>query len=105
MELGEINIKLIDRIILLWHYYNMNKKPINKIILLILLFSGIVFVLVTFNPLFNIFSFSFLLDKDLAMTYGTLIGGLLGPILSLLGFYLVYITFKEQKRFNDIQIV
>jgi len=77
----------------------------DKKIIAILIFSGVTFALITINPLFNIFSFSFLLDKDLAMTYGTLIGGIFGPILSLLSFYLVYNTFKEQKRYNDIQVL
>ena len=70
-----------------------------------IIISGLIFICITINPLFNIFSSSGILDKELSIAYGTLIGGLFGPILSLLSFFLVFITFKEQKKFNEHQIL
>jgi hypothetical protein len=72
---------------------------------LIFIISFVLFVLITINPLFNIFSFSFLLDKELVISYGTIISGIFGPLFSLISFYLIYYSFKEQKRFNNEQIV
>jgi hypothetical protein len=58
----------------------------------------IIFITITVNPLFNIFSFSMELDKELLISYGTIIGGLFGPILSLISFLLIYSTFEEQNK-------
>jgi hypothetical protein len=59
---------------------------------------AVIFIAITINPLFNIFSFSRELDKELVVSYGTIIGGLFGPILSLISFFLIYSTFKEQDK-------
>ena len=76
-------------------------KPSFKIILLL---CGILFIIVTINPLFNLFSFSRVLDKDLVISYGTLISGLFGPILSLLSIFIIYDSFREQVKNNKEQI-
>jgi hypothetical protein len=37
-------------------------------------------------------------DKELVVSYGTIIGGLFGPLLSLISFILIYSTFQEQNK-------
>jgi hypothetical protein len=72
---------------------------------ILLIICGILFLLITINPLFNIFSLTFLLDKELVVSYGTIIGGIFSPLFSLISFFIIYYSFKEQKRFNDEQIM
>jgi hypothetical protein len=57
-----------------------------------------IFIKITIDPIFNIFHFSWNLDKDLIVPYGTIIGGLFGPLFSLISFILVYYVFEEQNK-------
>lgn len=68
-----------------------------------LICCAVFFILITINPLFNVLPFEVLpilgiLDKDLATSYGTIIGGIFGPILTLISFFIIYNSFQEQKK-------
>ena len=71
--------------------------------LIVLILCGILFFLITMNPLFNFTSFSGELDRDLVISYGTIIGGLFGPILTLISFFIIYNSFQEQIKYNEEQ--
>jgi hypothetical protein len=62
------------------------KGHMEKKLFLILLLCGLIFGLITVNPLFNVFSFSGLRDKELAITYGTLVGGFFWSVIIIAKF-------------------
>jgi len=71
---------------------------VRIILTIAIIICCIIFFIITINPLFNIFSLSWKLDKDLVVSYGTIIGGLFGPLFSLISFILVYLIFNEQNK-------
>ena len=69
-----------------------------KIIAYILLIaSGSFFLATLFNPTFNIFG-SHIIDSTLASNFSSYIGGVLGPLLSMVSVLLLIKTIENQKK-------
>ena len=64
--------------------------------------SVVVILLISFNPTYNLFQ-NWPFDKELASSYGTLFGGILGPLFSLISFFIVFQTLNEQIKTNKQQ--
>ena len=89
-------MKLIDKPKELIH--NLQLIKLKVFLAIIIVIFCIIFIKITIDPLFNIFSFSWRLDKELIVPYSIIIGGLFGPLLTLLSFILVYSSFIEQNK-------
>lgn len=71
-------------------------------IALILAVLGLILIIISsFNPHYN--DGSGVLDADLASKYGNFVGGVIGPIFSLAGFFLLYETIIAQRKSFESQ--
>lgn len=69
----------------------------KKIIIYIIASSIFLILIIAINPAFNAFH-SFIIDPSLANNYGSFIGGVLGPILSIISIVLLIESTENQKK-------
>ncbi|MBU2912704.1 putative phage abortive infection protein [Reichenbachiella agariperforans] len=77
-------------------------KRLLIIVTIVLIISGVSFsIYVALSDFFN--DGSGQLDPSLASNYGGFIGGVVGTVFTVVGFFLLYITLLEQRRTFNIQ--